>query len=589
MIILKDVGTFEILSKTEDVIHTIARAARECYQSQDKSTPENDLKLVRNLVDRGHTAMLEMGDLTVRFINVSRYFTHELVRHRLASYAQSCLTGDTLIKRGLNNSISVKELFDREKGTCYDRTHNKTINIKSVSEEGKTIDNKMVSVWYTGKRNVFEVETKLGYKIKCTENHKFYNSNKEFVELKKLKVNDEVFVNGSNKIVNNLTDEEFIHYYNNLGLCPMEISKKFNIQYLRVIKNLKRLNIFVRRKNDKNKEKYNKNHTKESTEKARKKNLENYQNGRTPWNKGINYESPWKKFDLNKKIEVKKKISDSKMGEKNPQWKNGINAYWRFKQNILNCELCNASIDKIKLENHHLDHDRTNNKEENIIKVCIKCHNLLHHGWQVGTYIIKDKIIAIREIGVEDTYDLEMLSPYNNYIANGFVVHNSTRYVSEKNFDCIVPGHKDENEFLNQDSELPIGEIHCVSDFLEHSEYMYNLLRKEGWKPEDARVCLPPSIVSPIIIKANLTEWRHIFSKRCDHFAYWEIRNVMLDLLKYCQKNIPVVFDDFHFFTNESGQYYARKVLSTKQLEEEIKHYNIANNCCVKVQPEYIL
>jgi len=88
MKILKNAGEFEVLSKTEDIISSIANAARTCYQSQDKSTPENDIKLVKNLITRGHGAMIEFADITIKFKNVSRGLTHELVRHRVASFAQ---------------------------------------------------------------------------------------------------------------------------------------------------------------------------------------------------------------------------------------------------------------------------------------------------------------------------------------------------------------------------------------------------------------------------------------------------------------------------------------------------------------------
>ena len=88
MEILKNAGTFEILSKTDNIIGTIAKSARTCYQSQDKSNPESDYNLVKNLLNRQHYAMIEFADMTVRFDNVSRGFTHELVRHRLCSFAQ---------------------------------------------------------------------------------------------------------------------------------------------------------------------------------------------------------------------------------------------------------------------------------------------------------------------------------------------------------------------------------------------------------------------------------------------------------------------------------------------------------------------
>jgi thymidylate synthase (FAD) len=88
MKILKNDGKFKILSKTENIIEAIALSARVCYQSQELSTPESDLDLVKKLIERQHDAMLEFADMTVVFDDVSRGLSHELVRHRIASFAQ---------------------------------------------------------------------------------------------------------------------------------------------------------------------------------------------------------------------------------------------------------------------------------------------------------------------------------------------------------------------------------------------------------------------------------------------------------------------------------------------------------------------
>ena len=67
----------------KEALHSIARAARTCY----KSTGTDDATLVSQLVRNGHHAMLEHYSMTVQFI-VDRGVSHEIVRHRLASYAQ---------------------------------------------------------------------------------------------------------------------------------------------------------------------------------------------------------------------------------------------------------------------------------------------------------------------------------------------------------------------------------------------------------------------------------------------------------------------------------------------------------------------
>lgn len=77
----------EVIQRMENPVDAVARAARTCYKSEDKASPENDRKLVRNLIKRGHEAMLEFADITFR-ITTDRGISHELVRHRLASWAQ---------------------------------------------------------------------------------------------------------------------------------------------------------------------------------------------------------------------------------------------------------------------------------------------------------------------------------------------------------------------------------------------------------------------------------------------------------------------------------------------------------------------
>ena len=77
----------EVLSIPEKLLEMVEKAGRTCYKSEDKITPESAGKFVKMLVDRGHHAMIEFGDIVVRFVT-NRGVTHELVRHRLCSFAQ---------------------------------------------------------------------------------------------------------------------------------------------------------------------------------------------------------------------------------------------------------------------------------------------------------------------------------------------------------------------------------------------------------------------------------------------------------------------------------------------------------------------
>ena len=70
-------------------LQQIARVARVCYKSEDKITPDGESakKLVGFLVKQGHEAMLEHSQLSVLF-TCDRAIANELVRHRIASFAQ---------------------------------------------------------------------------------------------------------------------------------------------------------------------------------------------------------------------------------------------------------------------------------------------------------------------------------------------------------------------------------------------------------------------------------------------------------------------------------------------------------------------
>ena len=69
------------------LLSTIEAAGRTCYKSEDKITDGSAEKFVRNIIKMGHEAVIEHGSVTVRFI-CDRGVSHEIVRHRLASYCQ---------------------------------------------------------------------------------------------------------------------------------------------------------------------------------------------------------------------------------------------------------------------------------------------------------------------------------------------------------------------------------------------------------------------------------------------------------------------------------------------------------------------
>lgn len=93
--------SYEILTPiTGDELKSIERAARTCYKSEarnEQNDPDKTKRFISSLIKNGHCAMLEHSQLSVKFI-VDRGISHELVRHRVASFAQEstryCNYGD---------------------------------------------------------------------------------------------------------------------------------------------------------------------------------------------------------------------------------------------------------------------------------------------------------------------------------------------------------------------------------------------------------------------------------------------------------------------------------------------------------------
>lgn len=77
----------ELLWITPDPEVQIEAAGRTCYKSENKITKDSAMEFSRRMRKLGHHAMIEHAVASFRIIT-DRGITHEIVRHRLASYAQ---------------------------------------------------------------------------------------------------------------------------------------------------------------------------------------------------------------------------------------------------------------------------------------------------------------------------------------------------------------------------------------------------------------------------------------------------------------------------------------------------------------------
>lgn len=79
----------QILSPVDGqaILKHIELCGRVCYKSEAKITDTSAATFVRGIIKRGHEAVLEHFNITVKFI-CDRGVSHEIVRHRMASYCQ---------------------------------------------------------------------------------------------------------------------------------------------------------------------------------------------------------------------------------------------------------------------------------------------------------------------------------------------------------------------------------------------------------------------------------------------------------------------------------------------------------------------
>jgi len=108
----------ELIWITPNPERMIELAGRTCYKSEDKITDDSAREFCRKMRKSGHHAMLEHASASFRIIT-DRGITHEIVRHRIASYAQESTRYCNYSKDKFGNECSFiepPELDDKQIG-----------------------------------------------------------------------------------------------------------------------------------------------------------------------------------------------------------------------------------------------------------------------------------------------------------------------------------------------------------------------------------------------------------------------------------------------------------------------------------------
>lgn len=124
----------------------LEEVARVCYKSEGNITEDGESakRLLKNLINAGHEAMLEHRIITVKFI-CDRGISHEIVRHRIASFAQESTRYCNYSKDKFGNEITVIKPF------FYSPTDTSDIEeLEKQREQHFEVINELFDAWVEG-------------------------------------------------------------------------------------------------------------------------------------------------------------------------------------------------------------------------------------------------------------------------------------------------------------------------------------------------------------------------------------------------------------------------------------------------------
>ncbi len=132
-----------------EILKKIERAGRVCYKSEEKITEDSAKRFVQNIIKSGHESVIEHEKITVRII-CDRGVSHEIVRHRIASYSQESTRYCNYNADKFGNELTfIKPYFwdeDIEKYSiweetmrCIEKSYMKLIDLGAKPQEARSV------------------------------------------------------------------------------------------------------------------------------------------------------------------------------------------------------------------------------------------------------------------------------------------------------------------------------------------------------------------------------------------------------------------------------------------------------------------
>ncbi len=142
---------FEVLDDLDGrrMLRKIEAAGRICYKSEENITDGSAEIFVRSILKNGHESVIEHEKISVRVV-CDRGVSHEIVRHRIASYSQESTRYCNYSKEKFGKELTfIKPVFWEEDSKEYqlwknlmkktEASYNELIEMSAAPQEARSI------------------------------------------------------------------------------------------------------------------------------------------------------------------------------------------------------------------------------------------------------------------------------------------------------------------------------------------------------------------------------------------------------------------------------------------------------------------
>jgi flavin-dependent thymidylate synthase len=485
----------------------------DCQHDWEKY-PNGDLGLLDNLWRKKHATPFEMCELAIE-VQAPIFVFREWHRHRT-----QCLAGDTRLhfdlpggieRRGTQKyTMTIKEVFEkfqpttrnerpeRQENALFPRQRIQAMRLRCVNEETKEVTHtSIVDVWESGKKQVFDVMLGDLGTIRCSADHRFFTTEgwltlKEIVDLPEL--GKELYPGRHSAALR--PRMYLVHGKANESLSFEVPAREAEEQWESVrgweswyeVSNMGRVR-------------------------------------RIAGGQGVRTQGTCKRLTPNMAGYLTTNLN--RPGEQ--------------KTVLVHALVLEAFQGPCPegMECRHLDGNQMNNWASNL-KWGTSQENAddrSRHG-RTPSLKVKDYYPTyIKSVGEEMTYDIEVAEPWHNFVAEGFVVHNSynefsARYAQMQNLHYIPELSRIQKQSAanKQGSAevFPEKEAESIRMFIEAQQDQiyesYDEWVEKGLAKEIARVNTPVSRYSKMRAKTDLRSWLMFLNLRMRPDAQWEIR-----------------------------------------------------------------